>query len=508
MTHRKMKQKQPVAGFKPHLQSKTSSLVDAMLSMSVWSRGRSMRFIPVIAAALFMLGCATPPAPAPADQAASRPAVVAVAEDPLAVKSREIVQAYADRNEFSGTVLVAKDGKPVYRQGFGYANRELDVQMKPEHLLRLGSITKQFTAASIMQLVEQGKVSVNDPIGKYFAAAPASWSGITVEHLLTHRSGIPSYTELEGFFETQSTIPLTPEGVVALTSDMPLEFEPGAKFNYNNTGYILLGIVIEKASGVGYADYMQQHIFAPLGMTRSGYDVSKVVLPGRASGYGIEDGVWVNSDYISMTLPYAAGSLYSTVDDLLIWEEAFFGGKVVSPASLAAMFTDHGDGYGYGIGPDDLEGHKALRHSGGIPGFSTDMARFPDDGLTVIVLSNLETARSGRIVNELARTWLGLPPPPPRTTLAAVEVTPNVLDRFVGVYELQTGFNITVTREGGTLSARATGQEAFPLTATSDTEFHFQPAGIRIVFPEGEGPTQSFTLHQGGAREAKRIVAN
>ena len=467
-----------------------------------------MRFIPVIAAALFMLGCATPPAPAPADQAASRPAVVAVAEDPLAVKSREIVQAYADRNEFSGTVLVAKDGKPVYRQGFGYANRELDVEMKPEHLLRLGSITKQFTGAAILQLAEQGKLSVSDPVSKYYAAAPAAWSKITIQHLLNHRSGIPSYTGLPGFFQKQSTLARTPEEIVQLTQDMPLEFEPGSQFAYNNTGYVLLGYIIEKVSGQTYEDYLQQHIFTPLGLAHTGYDSSKALLPGRAAGYGFADGKWNNSDYISMTLPHAAGSLYANVDDLLTWQDALFAGKVVSPASFAAMTTDYGNGYGYGIGAGDFQGHKSIRHSGGIPGFSTYMSRFPDDGMTFIVLSNLESAPSNRIANELARLWLGLPAPPPPAALVAVDVKPEVLDRYLGVYELMKDFNITITRNGGVLSAQATGQEAFTLTATSDTEFHFQAAGIRIVFPDGEGPAQSFTLHQGGPRVAKRIPAN
>ena len=458
--------------------------------------------------ALTMAACATPPStPVPASPAAVSTA--APAEDPLADKARAIVQAYVDRNEFSGTVLVAKDGKPVFREAFGLANRELNVPLTPESILRLGSITKQFTSASIMQLAEQGKLSIDDPVSKYYAAAPAAWSKITVKHLLNHRSGIPSYTELPGFFETQATVDRTPEEVVELTRDMPLEFEPGAKFAYNNTGYVLLGCIIEKVSGQTYADYLQQHIFAPLGMKHSGYDVSQVVLPNRAAGYGFENGVWTNAAYLSMTLPHAAGSLYSTVDDLLMWEEAFFSGAVVSKTSLDLMFADYGDNYGFGIGSDDVGGHRALRHSGGINGFSTDMARFPDDdGLTVIVLSNLESGRSGRIANELARMWLGLPPPPPRAALVPVEVAAEVLDRYVGVYELMPDFNITLTRDGNVLSAQATGQGAFPLTATSDTEFHFQPAGIRVVFPAGDGPAQSFTLHQGGPREARRIKAN
>jgi len=430
------------------------------------------------------------------------------AEDPLATASRAAVQAHVDRNAFSGVVLVARNGQPVFRHAFGFANRELNVPMTPESVLRLGSITKQFTAAAIMQLVEQGKLNIDDPVSKYYVDAPVTWSKVTVKHLLNHRSGIPSYTDQPGFFESEARDDRTPKEVVELTRNMPLAFEPGARFAYNNTGYVLLGYIIEEVSGQDYAAYLQQHIFTPLGMKHSGYDDTRTVLPNRAAGYGIEGDTWFNADFLSMTLPHAAGSLYSTVNDLLIWQEAFFSDKVVSAASRAAMTADYGDGYGFGLGTRDLGGHKAIGHSGGIPGFSTNMSRFPDDGLTVIVLSNLESAASGRITDEVARLWLGLPAPPPPPAIVAVEVKPEVLDRYVGVYELMPDFNITVTRDGNVLSAQATGQGAFPLTATSDTEFHFQPAGIRVVFPAGEGPAQSFTLHQGGPREARRIKAN
>jgi hypothetical protein len=209
-----------------------------------------------------------------------------------------------------------------------------------------------------------------------------------------------------------------------------------------------------------------------------------------------------------MSLPYAAGSLYSTVDDLLAWEKAFFGDKVVSAASRAAMTTDQGEKYGFGLLIDDLGGHKNIWHNGGINGFATHMVNFQDDGLIVITLANLESARSTRLGTEIARIWLGLPAPPPPAALVPVTVAPAVLDRYVGVYELMPSFNITVTRVDGGLTAQATGQGAFPLVATSDTEFHYQDAGIRIVFPAGDGPAQSFTLFQGGPREAKRIAAN
>ena len=458
-------------------------------------------------AAAFLIGASVFQALPAANAQAPAATVAKPANDAAFVKdARAAVQKYVTDNRFTGTVLVARNGKPILREGFGPANRELNVAAKPETIFRLGSITKQFTSASIMQLVEQGKISVDDPVSKYYAAAPAAWSKITVKHLLNHRSGIPSYTGLPGFMQTMATTDRTPEQIIELTRDKPLEFEPGTKFNYNNTGYVILGYVIEKVSGEKYADYVDAHIFKPLGMKNTGYDVTAKVLPNRAAGYQVQGGVWTNSPYLSMTLPYSAGSLYSTVDDLLVWEQAFFSDKVVSKASREAMTTDNGSNYGYGLQIGDLGGHKMISHGGGIHGFATYMSRFPADDVTIIVLSNLQSGASNAIANDLARILFGVPAPPPPPPLVAVAVKPEVLDRYVGVYELQAGFNITVKREGDKLTAQAIGQNAFTLTSTSDTEFHFRPANIRMVFPTGDGPVPSFTLFQGPPREAKRIT--
>jgi len=258
-------------------------------------------------------------------------------------------------------------------------------------------------------------------------------------------------------------------------------------------------------SGEKYADYVREHIFKPLGMKHSGYDDSRSILPGRAAGYEIESGAWLNAPYIAMSVPYAAGALYSTTSDLLIWEEAFFADKVVSKASREAMTTDYGSNYGFGLASRTLGTHKLIGHSGGINGFSSNLQRFPDNGLTVIVLSNLESAPSSQLSDELASLYLGLPPSP---ALVAVAVKPEVLDRYVGDYELAKGFIVSVKRDGEKLTGQATGQRAFSLSAVSDTEFRFQPAGITMVFPVTVGPAPSFQLTQGGLlRTATRVPA-
>lgn len=462
-----------------------------------------MRFHAALASLMLVLSaCASDPAPEAA------PAKSASAEAPLVTETRAVVQAYVDKDQFSGTVMVAKDGKPVFREGFSLANRELNAPNTGDTVFRLGSITKQFTAVSILQLAEAGKLNIEDPISKYYTNAPAAWSKVTLRHLLSHRSGIGDYTGLPNFFEKLAVEDRTPEQIIDMTRDAPLAFEPGSKFSYNNSGYVVLGYVIEKVSGETYADYVSNHIFKPLGMKHSGYEVITEIVPNRAAGYSVANGQWTNATYIAMTLPYAAGSLYSTVDDLLIWEDALFSNKVISAASLKAMTTDQGDKYAFGLLIDDLGGHKNIWHNGGINGFSTHMNRFVDDGVTVVVLSNLESGRSGRIATEVSRLWLGIPAPPPPPELKPVTVAPEILDKYVGVYELMPGFNITITRGGQSLIGQATGQGDFQLTATSDIEFQQQQAGIRIVFPVGDGPAQSFTLFQGGERVAKRIAAN
>lgn len=319
----------------------------------------------------------------------------------------KLVSGYVEQNKFSGTVLVAKDGKPLFRKGYGWANREWKVPNGPESKFRLGSITKQFTATAILQLVEAGKLKLDDPISKYYLSSPPVWSKITIHHLLTHTSGIPSYTSIPGFFGKESMTDRTPAEIVKLTQDMPLEFQPGEKFKYDNSGYILLGYVIEKVSGQKYADYLQEHIFGPLGMRDSGYDSSQEIIPHRAAGYNYTGSRWVNAPYLAMSLPYAAGSLYSTGDDLLTWDQALYAHKPLSPASLDKMFTPNLENYGYGWFITKEFNRKMESHGGGINGFNTVITRYPDDRVTVIVLGNMNTSAIGPIAKGLSALMFG-----------------------------------------------------------------------------------------------------
>jgi D-alanyl-D-alanine carboxypeptidase len=327
---------------------------------------------------------------------------------PLKQKLDRVVQAYQANGHFIGSVLVAKRGEVLLERGYGMADLELEVPNSQNTKFRLGSITKQFTATAILQLQEQGKLSIHDLGCKYFDGCPESWKKITVEQLLSHTSGIPSYTDDKEFMKPRfMRVPLTPPEILLLSKDKPLEFEPGSKWKYDNSGYIFLGVIIEKVSGEKYADYLKKHIFGPLSMGDSGYDDTAAILKNRASGYAPSGVGFVNAAYLDMSLPYAAGSLYSTVEDLYRWERSWSTDKVLSKASRERMTTVVKNNYGFGLSMEPMFSHKQVAHGGGINGFSTYLGRFPDDDVVVIVLSNCVAGNAGAVAHALAGTLFG-----------------------------------------------------------------------------------------------------
>ena len=323
------------------------------------------------------------------------------AQEP-ALRMDQIVQSYVDNKQFMGAVLVAENGKVVLSKGYGSANIEWNIPDSSSTKFRLGSITKQFTAASILLLEERGKLKTDDPIKKYMQDAPAAWDKVTIFNLLTHTSGIPSFTDFPDYSTTEA-IPTIPEKLVGRFRDKPLSFTPGEKWAYSNSGYVLLGYLLEKISGQSYRDFVQENIFKPLGMDDSGYDSNSAIMPRRASGYSPSQNGPVHAGYIDMTIPFSAGALYSTTEDLLRWEQGLFGGKVLSAASLKKMTTAFKNDYAFGLAVSSVNGHALIEHGGGIEGFNTQLSYYPDDKLTVIVLGNLNGSAPGEIARKLAR---------------------------------------------------------------------------------------------------------
>jgi len=244
-------------------------------------------------------------------------------------------------------------------------------------------------------------LKVEDPVKKHLPDAPAAWDKVTIFHLLTHTSGIPSFTGFPDYRATEA-MPTTPEKLVARFRDKPLEFAPGEKWNYSNSGYVLLGYLIEKITGNSYAKFVQENIFDPLGMKDSGYDSNSAVIAHRAAGYTPGAGGIRNTGYIDMTIPHAAGALYSTTEDLLRWERGLFGGKVLSAESLRKMTAPFKNDYAFGLGVKDVKGHKMISHGGGIEGFNTYLAYYPNDKVTIVVLANLNGNAPEQIAGKLA----------------------------------------------------------------------------------------------------------
>jgi CubicO group peptidase (beta-lactamase class C family) len=414
-----------------------------------------------------------------------------------AARMDELVQSYVTSKQFMGSVLVSQQGKILLSKGYGYANLEWEVPNSTTTKFRLGSITKQFTAASILLLEERGKLKVEDPVKKYMTDAPAAWDKITIFHLLTHTSGIPSFTSFPDYHSTEAS-PATPENLVARFRDKPLEFQPGEKWNYSNSGYVLLGYLIEKISGQSYSEFVQQNIFTPLGMKDSGYDSNSAVIMHRAAGYAPRADGPVNAGFVHMTIPFSAGALYSTTEDLLRWEQGLFGGKLLSPASLVKMTTPFKQDYAFGLAVSTNRGYRVIEHGGGIEGFVTQLSYYPDDKLVVAVLGNL----SGRFPEEIAAKLANLAHGVklvPISERKEITVSSKVLADYAGAYEFSPTFSIVITLEDGHLMTQATGQSKFQLFAESETMFFLKVIDAQVEFVKNDkGQVTHIVLHQGG----------
>lgn len=313
------------------------------------------------------------------------------------------------------SVMIVKHGKTVLAKGYGYADLENDVPATPATVYRIGSITKQFTAAGIMRLMEQGKLSLDDTLQKFLPNFPAQGNHVTIRHLLNHTSGIKSYTSLPRWQKVMR-IDLVPDSLVALFENEPFDFKPGDRWLYDNSGYFLLGMIIEKVSGKPYAQYVQDEFFTPLGLEGTVYCDEAPLIKHRARGYVPKpNGQFENAAPLSMTQPYAAGSLCSTVADLATWTAALSSGKVVSAASYKQMTTPLtlNDGkplnYGFGLGVGKLRGHRQISHNGGINGFVSELHHYVDDSVITVVLTNVESATAPQLEKVIAARALGIP---------------------------------------------------------------------------------------------------
>lgn len=379
-------------------------------------------------------------------------------------------------------VLVAKNGNIVYHKGIGMANLELGVPMQADMIFRIGSITKQFTAVAILQLIEQGRLSLEDEITKFIPDYPTHGHKITIHHLLTHTSGIASYTGMKDWTPEVMKKDFTPLEMIDFFKDQPIDFEPGEEWRYNNSGYFLLGYIIEKVSGQTYEEYVKEHLLEPAGMVNSLYGNDRNILKNRAYGYQQGEHGYENADFLSMTQPYAAGSLMSTVEDMFRWNRALISGKLVSEESLVLAWTNYtlNNGsminYGYGWMPGDVQGSPMIAHGGGINGFMTHEAYFPAEDLFVVLFLNC-TCIGTEAAHKIAALALGKP-----FDYKEIAIEASKLVEYTGVYQNTAGNQRNIYIEDGKLISQRVGGGTFRIIPFEADKFFFEGSLTKIEF--------------------------
>ena len=405
------------------------------------------------------------------------------ADKQLAAKCDQLLSEQFKASETGGTALIAKKGQIIYKKAFGMANLELNIPMQADNVFRIGSISKQFTAVAILQLMEQGKLGLQDDITKFISDYPTHGHKITIEHLLTHTSGIQSYTGMKDF-ENISRLDKKPEELIAFFKNQPMEFAPGTKWNYNNSGYFLLGYIIEKVSGKTYPEYVEETFFKTLGMTNSYYGSDSKIIKNRASAYSKNESGFVNAEPLSMTLPYAAGSLQSTVEDLYKWNQALHSFKLVKKESLDKAFTSYilADGkktnYGYGWSMGNIQGSPTIEHGGGIPGFLTMGIYLPKEDVFVTIFSNCDCKSPDELAVKLAGLAIGKP-----FEYKEINADTSVMKQFTGVYEMAgSDEKRYITFANGKLFSQRNRNTKFNIKPYEKDKYYFESMMNTIEF--------------------------
>ncbi len=402
-------------------------------------------------------------------------------------------------------ILVAKDGKVVNRKGFGYADLAAKARVTPETKFRIGSVTKQFTACAIMKLQEKGLLGVKDKLSKYLPDFPRG-DEVTIHHLLTHTSGIHSYTGKPEFI-SRVTKTITPDSLISFFINDPYDFNPGERYQYNNSGYFLLGYIISKVSGKSYDDFLKETFFDPLQMKKTGIHYAGIKLDKEAKGYSRNnENKFEPSLNWDMSWAGAAGAMYSTVDDLLKWNQALHNGKVLSEESYKAIITpvvlNNGEQaspkYGYGLGMYKYRNVDAIGHSGGLNGFLTQLAYYPEDKLTVVMFTNTSDPQVNFSPEKIAEAFLWNKMEA-QTSYAVASIKPANLEQYTGRYQLGNIGVMTFSTEGDKLFAQFASEPKFEIFPASENEFFWKVVEARVKFiKEESGEIKHAIFYQGG----------
>jgi len=407
-----------------------------------------------------------------------------MAFDSVNIKRMEqVIQSYVDDGSFMGSVLISKNDKNLLSKGYGQANLEQNLANTPHSMFRIASISKQFTAVAILLLEQDGKLSLEDHISKYLSDTPPLWKGVTIRHLLNHRSGIADYTRLPNH-SLLKTRKLSVEQLIESFKSLSLDFNPGTKMRYSNSGYVLLGQIIEKISGTTYASFIKNRIFDPLGMKHSGYD-SPADTANWSSGYGSSKSGPTKAGYVDMSTVYSAGALYSTTLDLSRWLDGLFNGKLLSQKALGQMVDEIDEGgYRFGFFVSNTHGHTRYQHGGSIDGYTSELIYFPHQKITVAVLSNLFGGAPSELAPLLGELASGQPVTL-KSERSEIALTNEILQSYVGTYQMEArGINTNITLVDNQLYAQLPGMPTMELYAKSSSEFFLKKLDAQIEFPE------------------------
>ena len=421
----------------------------------------------------------------------------------IPAKLDSLLDAYAKVWDYTGSVLAATKSGVLFEKGYGYKNKETRSLNDTNTIFQIGSITKQFTSAIILQLEEQRKLSLRDSLTKYIPDYP-NGNKITIEELLTHTAGVYNYTNDAVFMKNESMHPISRDSLIARFKYKPLDFTPGEKFSYSNSGYELLGYIIEKVTGESYFQTVRQRIFQPLRMDHSGFDFTDLHSPDKALGYTPQSTTPL--PIVDSSVSFAAGAIYTTVGDLYKWDRALLSGKILSQASQQKAYTPHLANYGYGWMIHVGDGKKVVEHGGGITGFVSYIKRIPEDETCIIILDNQpNSANTIKMAQDMADILSGKAVTLPKARVA-VTLDTALLRQYAGQYQIGPNFIFTISLEDGHLYGQATGQGKMELFAEKKDLFFIKVVDGEVEFVrDADGKIEELVLHTGHDTHARRL---
>lgn len=422
----------------------------------------------------------------------------AIAGQALTARLDTLVQAYTALNKFNGTVLVARNGAVLLNKGYGYRNAASHVLHDKNSVFQIGSVTKQFTTAIILKLQAEKKLSVQDPISKYFPQFPKGDS-ITIEQLMLHTSGIYSYTRDRTFMQNEVSKPASREKIMALFKDKPLDFSPGTGWSYSNSAYLLLGYIIESVTKKHYEQVVRDYIFTPLKMTHSGFDFTHLQNKEKSTGYfALNEKDTVTSPIVDSSVAFSAGAIYSTTEDLLLWHQALLKNTILTSAQQEKAYTPFKNKYGYGWSIDSVYGKRVLSHGGGIHGFTSNFSRLPADDVCIVLLSNTSSGFLNKITKEIYAILYDKPYEIPKGRVA-ISLPEEKLKQYIGEYTIKEGLKLNIDLKGIELIATPTGQPAAVLYPEKEDHFFVKVPDIQLKFTRNEKQEiDGFILYQNG----------